>query len=69
MIKFRDLLMAIIVLTIVIFMWSWASNIAPSFFLKTDHLIHCAECPYTDLSRCDICIGQGIGDQHRDFDE
>ena len=52
-----DILMALGIIAIAVLMWSWASNIAPKMFLNTQSkYIDCADCPYDDLARCEICV-------------
>ena len=54
----KNVIGGIIVVIIVVFMWSWASNIAPSFFLRTvdAETIECQDCPFDDLARCQTCV-------------
>ena len=52
----KDIALAILVVLIVILMWSWASNIGPSFMLKTNADVECADCPFDDLARCQSCV-------------
>ena len=56
MIKLQDILMGCAVIAIVIFMWSWASNPAPRFFMQQPKIVDCADCPYDDLAQCDACV-------------
>ena len=55
--KLRDLLAGLILITAVIVLWSWASNIGPSWLLKIDaNVIECDDCPFDDLGRCPACV-------------
>ena len=55
----KDIIGGLVIVAIVVFMWSWASNIAPRFFLRTvsiEEVVECQDCPFNDLARCQICI-------------